>query len=376
MLKIIRKILSKLFSIFPINKRIVTFESFSGKNFTGNCKAILDEMLSRNLDYDYKIFIKKKVSIDNKYQKYIIYKYTLKWLYYTTISKYWIKNTGAYFGLEKRKKQIYINTWHSGGSLKKQGYEMDNTPLDKRKPTSNVRDWDWYVAGSKEKAEEIVNSYGYKGKIYVLGMPRIDYLLNFKKVNIEKIKKQIGIKTKKVILYAPTFRDNDMSGKNNEKVLDGINIPSDCTLLVKFHPHVKLTELKNKKIINVSSYKDINELFIISDCLITDYSTVIFDYSNLKRPIILYAYDFEDYNKKRGFSMDYKKEMPGPIAKNMKELNDIINNVDVYSKKYKKQQELFYERFCSYNDGKAAKRFVNLFIESFFEKEEIKNEKV
>ena len=101
--------------------------------------------------------------------------------------------------MPKRKGQIYINTWHSGGILKKQGYDLENTPMEKRIPLDSVKDWDWFAAGSKEKAKVYSDSVGYKGNIIVLGMPRIDRLINFNKLELRKLKiKLVFLKGRKL----------------------------------------------------------------------------------------------------------------------------------------------------------------------------------
>jgi CDP-glycerol glycerophosphotransferase len=365
---IIRKIIYLCFWFFPINKKIITFEAFGGKKFAGNCKAILDEMIKRDLSYKYKIFINKGVILENKYNKYIIYTNSLKWFYYTSVSKYWIKNSNAYGELPKKNGQIYINTWHSGSTLKKQGYDLEGVPLEKRIPKKNIKYWDWFVAGSKNKAIILSNSVGYKGNMVVIGMPRIDYLINHQKEDVNKIKKKLRIDIdKKIILYAPTYRDNDIKGENNKKILKKIKVPEGYLLLVKFHYYNKKTDIHNNKIWDISDYNDINELFIISDVLISDYSTVIFDYSNLKRPIILYAYDLKEYKKMRNFYINYEEEMPGPIVKNIKQLNNELANLQTFENRYGEKRRSFYKKFCSYNDGKATIRFVDMFVKKYFD---------
>lgn len=369
MKKMIKNIIYYFFCLFKIKDNLITFESYSGKNFSCNCKAIYDCIKKEKLNYNCKIFVKKNVQLEDNYKKDVVYKSTVRWLYYNAISKYWIKNTGAYGGLPKRKGQIYINTWHSGSILKKQGYDLDNTPIEKRIPRDNVKDWDWFVAGSKEKADVLAKSMGYNGKIVVLGMPRIDYLINFKEEEKRRIKQQLNLGNKKIILYAPTFRDDDLNGIGNVKALDKIVVPDQYIMLVKFHPFVKLNSFNYKNMINVSNYNDINELFVIADVLITDYSSVVFDYSNLKRPAILYAYDLDNYKEMRNFYIDYKKTMPGPIVENVDELNKQLLNIDSINKNYKDKQQRFYDRFCSMNDGTATKKFVELLKSGHFKKE-------
>lgn len=111
--------------------------------------------------------------------------------------------------------------------------------------------------------------------------------------------------------------------------------------------------------INVSKYDDISELYLISDILITDYSSVFFDFANLKRPMLFFTYDLEKYRDVlRGFYIDIEKEVPGPLLFTTEEVVESIKNIDSIEQKYKLRYEEFYNRFCGWEDGQAAKRVV------------------
>jgi CDP-glycerol glycerophosphotransferase len=110
---------------------------------------------------------------------------------------------------------------------------------------------------------------------------------------------------------------------------------------------------------DVSRYDDIAELYLVADILITDYSSVFFDYANLKRPILYYTYDLEKYeNVLRGFYLDIHEEVPGPLLKTTEEVIDSIKNIESLKEEYKDKYDAFYERFCSIEDGNASKRIV------------------
>ena len=110
-------------------------------------------------------------------------------------------------------------------------------------------------------------------------------------------------------------------------------------------------------VINVSNYSDITDIYIVSDICMTDYSSVFFDYANLKRPILYYMYDLEKYRDVlRGFYLDIEKELPGPILQTNDEVIDAIKNIDKVNEEYKDKYQEFYNRFCCIDDGNAAKR--------------------
>ena len=110
---------------------------------------------------------------------------------------------------------------------------------------------------------------------------------------------------------------------------------------------------------NVSTYEDISELYLISDMCVTDYSSVFFDYANLKRPMLFFVYDFDAYKDElRGMYLDMETELPGPLIRTNRELIDSIKNIDQITAKYADRYNNFYNRFCSVDDGNAAKRVI------------------
>ena len=112
-------------------------------------------------------------------------------------------------------------------------------------------------------------------------------------------------------------------------------------------------------VFNGSQYEDVSRLYLASDICITDYSSVFFDYANLKRPLLFFAYDYDEYaDEIRGLYIDMEKELPGPILKTNDELIDALHHMDEVTEKYKERYEEFYERFCCVDDGHACRRTV------------------
>ena len=176
-------------------------------------------------------------------------------------------------------------------------------------------------------------------------------------------------KDKKVILYAPTWRDDESYdiGKvrfNLKLDLDNLkeSLSDEYIVLIRTHyfiaNNLDLSRFEGF-VFDVSKYEDIAELYLVSDILITDYSSVFFDFANLKRPILFYTYDLDKYsNMLRGFYMDIHTEVPGPLLYTTDEVVDAIRNIDSVNIQYHDRYEEFYERFCSIDDGNASKRIV------------------
>ena len=187
------------------------------------------------------------------------------------------------------------------------------------------------------------------------------------KERANKIRKNLNIlKDKKVILYAPTWRDNDANGNWSFNFSLKINLlrwqeilGGNYVILIRMHhliTNIKGLEETEGFAYNVSKYDDIQELNLISDILITDYSSVFFDFAVTKKPILFFAYDIQEYAKHmRGFYLDIHNELPGPIIETNAELLESIQNIDTIKKEYRKKYEVFNQRFCYLDNGECSK---------------------
>lgn len=205
------------------------------------------------------------------------------------------------------------------------------------------------------------------------GYPRNDLLLasNRDEIAIE-LKKKLNIPLdKKTILYAPTWRDDEYYGNGKYKFklkldLDLLKqeLGDEYVVLLRTHHYIAdnldVTGLENFAF-NLSKYDDIAEVYLISDICITDYSSVFFDFANLKRPMLFYTYDLDKYRDVlRGFYIDMETELPGPLVYTTQEVVEKIRNIDVLNEEFSERYEQFYQRFCSWEDGNASKRVVDI----------------
>ena len=232
-------------------------------------------------------------------------------------AKYWIFNYRVADHQYPKKNQIYVQCWH-GTPLKKLGYDLENTDnaMNSKKEIrfkykTDAKKINYFLSPSKFATERFISAWNLKeikkeGCIIEEGYPRNDFLYNYTKQDLSKIKEKLNINNinKKVILYAPTWRDNQHQsgvGYTYKTEVDFEKLQKelgqDYIILFRAH-YLVANEFNFEKykgfIYDVSKIDDINELYIISDILITDYSSVFFDYANLKKPIIFYMYDFEN----------------------------------------------------------------------------------
>ncbi len=351
----------------------IVFESFVGRNYSGQPKYIY-RYLQKNQGKKYRyiwVVNDKKIKIDGKCKK--IKRFGLRYYYYMTRSKYWVNNMRQPHSYKKRPGQIMLETWH-GTPLKKLVFDMEDvhsaSPEYKQIVYEQSRDWDYLLSDNPFSTEKFQSCFLYdREKILELGYPANDPLYDGElDKKAMRLKKKLGIpQDKKVILYAPTWRDDNRYGAGEYKFelkLDWnrlyAELGKEYVILLRMHYWV-VDRLKTEGLegflFNVSDYSDVTDLYIISDICITDYSSVFFDYANLRRPILFYMYDLEKYRDMlRGFYLDIYKDLPGPVLTEESQLIDAIKNIERTTEAYQKRYQIFYDRFCGIDDGNAAKR--------------------
>ncbi len=369
------------------NKKTVMFFSFKGKSYACSPKAIYEYMQAdeKYKDFEYIWAFEKTEEYQEltKNQNTTIVKYASKeYKKALAKAKYWVFNYRVQDSIYPKKDQVYIQCWH-GTPLKKLGYDLKNTHNAMNSESEihekyklDAKKFQYLLSPSKFASKVFTSAWNLENtnmtnKIVEMGYPRNDYLYNFKQEDVDKIKDKLKLpNNKKVILYAPTWRDDQHQAGvgytyKTEVDFDFLreNLQNEYIILFRAH-YLVANSFDFKKyegfIYDVSNFSNINELYVISDLLITDYSSVFFDYANLKRPIIFYMYDFEKYKDDlRGFYIDIQ-ELPGEITKTKEELIQAIKQTQTfsYNEKYKK----FNEKYNYLDDGEAAKRVTNALI--------------
>lgn len=384
--QIIKKLAISSYHIFlkvlPVNNNIIFFESSVGRNYSGNPKYVYEELIDQGLDKKFKcIWSLENIDLEIPGNAKKIKRARLSYLYYLAVSKIWICDTRLPSFLIKRAETIYIQLWH-GTPLKKLAMDMDILSMSEKMELSeykrlfkeNTETWDYLISQSDYTTERFKSCFDFKKEILPIGFPRNDVLFKKNDVkSIESIKNEYKVPlNKKVILYAPTWRDDEFYENGVYKFSTEIDLDllkkelgDTHILLVKLHYLVKDPVDWSKYegfVYKCDHLHDIQELYLISDILITDYSSVIFDYALLKRPMIIYAYDYEKYRDDlRGFYFNIFEEFPGPVVKNNIDLIASIKDYDCrpYSKKYKG----FLDKFASFDKGNASSKIVNLIME-------------
>lgn len=359
----------RLLRIFikPISNNIL-FVSFGGKKYDDSPKAIFELMRSdirfKNCNFYWGLANPKSVTIANCK---IIKIDTLRYFMTALKCGCWITNSSVTRGLDfKPKKTFYLNTWH-GTAIKK--IENDTNKDSNMFESKSKEGIDIMLVQSQYDLNTMMGAFGLsKDKFSVIGYPRNDSLFKYENDSISNIKNKLGIpENKKVILYMPTFREYEMEYKQCyfKNPLDLNKWISEMgemyVLLFRAHYEVRklLGVLTNDFIIDVSDYYELNDLLIISDILVSDYSSVFFDYSLLHRPMICFAYDYLTYDHKRGLYFDIRNEITSCSTSD--ELINVIKTLDM-GREIKKATS-FQKRYVTHF-GDSTVKCVDLIAES------------
>ncbi|URM33428.1 bifunctional glycosyltransferase family 2 protein/CDP-glycerol:glycerophosphate glycerophosphotransferase [Cytobacillus firmus] len=362
----------RVFSNMPLKEKTIVFESFLGKNYSDSPKNIYEYMVSKNLDYQYIWIFNEKRKIPGNAKQ--IKRFSLRYYYYMATAKFWVSNSRIPLHLNKREGNIYLQTWH-GTPLKKLVFDMNEihsaNPKYKLHFYQQSRRWDYLISANQYSSEIFRRAFKFEKEMLEFGYPRNDLLHSPQKENkANEIRKKLGISdNKKVILYAPTWRDDEFYKPGQYKFQLKLDLQKmkaqlgdDYVILLRMHyfiaDHIDTAGVEDFAF-NLSKYDDIAELYLISDILITDYSSVFFDYANLRRPILFFTYDLEKYRDTlRGFYIDMEKELPGPLLKSTDEVLDAIENIESVNKNYKHSYDEFYDKICSWETGNATEMVV------------------
>ncbi len=292
--------------------------------------------------------------------------------YWETLAtaKYLTNNVNFPNAVVKRPDAIHLQT-HHGTPLKRMGLDQMEHPaaakgLDFAALLARIDKWDYSVSANSHSTRMWERAYPARYTSLDHGYPRNDVFYTSDAQAVRTARERLGIAPgRTAVLYAPTHRDYE-AGFTPRLDLAALadRLGEDTVLLVRAHYFYggaasPLTDLRRSgRIIDVSSYDPVEELCLAADALVTDYSSIMFDYANLDRPIVVYADDWETYRTTRGVYFDLMAEAPGRVARTQEELAEIFLSGAWRDESAAKARAAFRRRFCEYDDGHAAERVV------------------
>jgi len=369
--KVLFRVLYKLFIFFPVNRRKVAFLSDSRTEMTGNFEYLQNEINSRN-----NIFKIKKILQKSNQQKRSAIKYIYTaWLIATSRFVVLDDFYPLIYPLKIRKSVDLIQVWHAVGAFKTFGFSRVGKPGGPKPTSKNHRNYTHAIVSSKFVAPFYAEGFGIDiNRVDNLGVARTDMFFrdNLKDKLIEETKQELPfLDGKRVILFAPTFRGNGQTTAhykfdkiNFNDIFNKLN-DGKTVFLLKIHPFVlnkpDIPSEYSEFFYDISYYREINNLLLLADILVTDYSSVVFEYALLKKKMIFFAPDLEEYIATRDFYVDYKSFVPGPIAYSTDELIEHLldNSFDM------QELEGFLNKYFDFLDGNSSKRIVDAMENGF-----------
>ncbi|MCM3115321.1 CDP-glycerol glycerophosphotransferase family protein [Neobacillus sp. MER 74] len=363
------KCLFSIFSLWPLRNKTTFVVSFGD-----NTQYVYEEIRRQHILTDVVFLCEQKVFPkfkDVQEATTILFeaKHIMNWLkavfHIATSRHIFIDNYFGFLAAVTFKKEVKcIQLWHASGAMKKFGLEDESiktrTDRARERFLQVYRKFDRVIAGSDVMTEIFMKSFNLKKEnILPTGVPRTDFFYNeeAKRKAIDTLLHQHpSLRAKKIILYAPTYRDHELEHFNLVLEVEKMahELGQDYRLILRLHPAIvhkdEYVLRYSDFVVDLSSSQyDINELLVAADYLITDYSSIPYDFSILHKPIIFFAYDLDEYKEHRGLMEGFEDNLPGPLVKDTQSIIDLIQNnrfdlslVEYYAEKWNQ-----YSKGCS-----------------------------
>jgi CDP-glycerol:poly(glycerophosphate) glycerophosphotransferase len=363
---LLKRLMFYPFSWLPLNKRKLVFDNFGGRGYGDNPKYIADELLKQDKNLDI-VWLTKDMSTSVpdgvRKVRYGSWRAFLEW----STAKIWVDNIRNSDRPWKRKKQIYLQTWHGSDGVKLVEKDVEST-LSKSYLVMAKYDGrisDGIISSCQLQTEQFKKSFWLDDNVEILeyGLPRNDDFFYSEKIShtnqIVRARYNISL-DELVVLYMPTFRDNGSTKAYNldyDKVISSFQkfYNKEVRVLIRFHPNVDNTFFKNddERLINVTDYPDPQDLMFAADIMISDYSSAPIDFMLLNRTIFLYMPDYEEYTKLRPLNPNFNNL---PFIKCYTNL-ELVEQISRFSKMdYHECIDDYKLKNRRFDDGDAARK--------------------
>lgn len=358
-----------IFRIFPIRNNKILFSNYTGKGYGDNLKYIADYLIQQKKDYMliWTVHAGDRYIFELPDDIITVRSGSLRELYHQTTSRVWIDNVRKLGDTRKRKSQIYIQTWHGFGPKRYLDGKNSVVKSQIRALQHDSDISDLFISNNTLLTKLYRDDFWYSGEVLQCGFPRNDILFVESNVDINrKVRDRLNLPLdKKIFLYAPTFRENlalSAYNINYSACLKSMSevFGGDWIALIRLH-HIISDQasdihVDNIHVFDASHYLDMQELLLVSDVLITDYSSCMFDFALTRKPCFLYHPDVKEYDDTRGFCIQ-PEELPFPRAHSNEELQTIIENFDEES--YVKTLNEYLDSIGMCDNGTASKAVVD-----------------
>jgi len=364
----------RLLRKLPADPNRVVFESGVGRQYADSPRYVYEELVRRGSGLKKIWAYRGKIHTQDQNTTSVL-RLSVSYYFHLARAKYWVNNQNFPHYIVRRPNGVYLQTWH-GTPLKRMLHDLttihgrDSGYADR--VTKAAQQWSVLASPSPFATAVMRSAFHYAGPVIEEGYPRNDVFFRPEATAVAaSVRRRLGIPAgKTVVLYAPTFRDDQGVGNRFRFTLPfdlaGFHeaMGDEVVLLLRMHVlvrrNLKIPEEFSSTVLDVSNYPEIQELYLASDVLVTDYSSVFFDFANLRRPMVFFAYDLESYRDDlRGFYLDYETDLPGPVVTSEDALYDALLSLEQVQKEYSGRYDAFLARFSPMDDGHAAERVVD-----------------
>lgn len=371
-MRLLRRAFWILCRVFPVKKNKVVFQSYYGRGYGDNPKYIAEALRQTGESIDYVWVVSDPQNTDLPACFRTVKFRSFRYIYEMSTARVWVDNSRKEYCM-KKKNQYYMQTWHGSLGMKKvenmvpERLGRDYVRMAKRDAAQS----DVMLSSCDTLTSDYRRFYWYPdGEVLQKGLPRNDRLLTYTDADVRRIRQALNIEEGcRLLLYAPTFRqDHDLSAydidyRRCKEALEA-RFGGTWRILLRLHPNVfKLSDQISydpQVVINASYYSDMQELYMIADMLVTDYSSVIFDFLLVERPSLLYASDIAKYRVERDYYFEFD-ELPFTLCENNDELEKAILTFD--TKAHLTAIRGFKERHGFCESGHAAEHAARWILE-------------
>ncbi|GGU07654.1 CDP-glycerol:glycerophosphate glycerophosphotransferase [Streptomyces lateritius] len=363
-------------SKLPRKRSLAVFEASEGRGYCDSPRYIYEELRRRNLPID---VVWAYSGDTSSFPDDVTLVKRGSWAYGRALAQaaYWVDSHNLPYLYRKPQGTRYLQTWH-GQTFKAMGFDVPSLRQAPAAQQDQFRDgvarWDALVCPSAEFERTFVPAFEVSAQLIRSGYPRNDVLVRWsepeQQARAAAARETLGIPAdRKVLLYAPTFRDDARKSGQSIRVDFAELAPliaDEWIVVVRAHPYdrFKVDPELGHFLRDGSGFPDINDLLLASDAVLTDYSSLMFDYANTGRPILLYTDDYEAYRGgDRGTYYDLEDIAPGPMLTTTEELADAVKDIEGVKERHTQRYQRFQEMFCSYETGHASKMVVDAFFE-------------
>jgi CDP-glycerol glycerophosphotransferase len=356
----------------------VVYSSFLGRQYSDSPRAIHEELVRRGAPLEH-LWIVNDARCVVPETATVLREGSREFFEALASSRYVVYNDHFPDWFSRRDDQVCLQTWH-GTPLKRLGFDASQTQRTIRKFergwSEKIGNWQYVVSPNRFSTPILRSAYAIEGEMLETGYPRDDMLAGEDRDALtRRLRARLGLpQDARVVLYAPTYRDHVMDRRGRYRLdlrLDLARLREtlgpDTVLLVRKHHYIvdAVPTTADGFVRDVSAFPDGTEIMLAADVLITDYSSMMFDFANTGRPILFYTYDLDAYRDEiRGFYFDLVDEAPGPLLRTAGELTDALADLDAVRSEYARRYAAFVAKYCELDDGHASARVVDRLFSS------------